>query len=93
MKLYSFVIGMLLTAGLAVLATVYTGGSWGSALLMGLATLVLAQVLYVGLLVVMARLSGVGASSSLARGRLMAAFSRRSDIGKGAANTSSAPEE
>ncbi len=93
MKLYSFVIGMLVAAGLAVFATLYVGGSWGSAVLMGIATLVIAQVLYVALLVVLARLSGAGASNALQRGGLMAAFSRRSDIGKGAANTSSAPEE
>jgi hypothetical protein len=93
MKLYPFVIGMLVAAGLAVVATLYSGGSWWLALLMGIATLVLAQVLYVALLVAMARLSGATAKSALARGGLLAAFSRRSGIGKGAANTSSAPEE
>lgn len=58
MNFFLFVIGMLTTAIIATGATLWFGGSVFLALIMGVATLLIAQSLYVILLLAMAWFSG-----------------------------------
>ncbi|NJS39373.1 MAG: hypothetical protein HC783_10500 [Rhodobacteraceae bacterium] len=96
MKLYPFVIGMGVAAILAILWTLSVGGSWVAAVLMGVGTIVLAQVLYVVLLVVLARNSG--AENPVSKRGLQAWFSRPpklgdTPLGNGSVNPSSPSED
>ena len=58
MNLFLFVIGMLAAAIATIVATLVLGGSVMLALTMGFVTLVVAQLLYVLLLLITARMSG-----------------------------------
>lgn len=93
MKLFSFVIGMFAAAVCAVVATLALDGSWVLALVMGLVTLVAAQVLYVLLLVLLARTADDKHDTSWTKAGAKALFARRSDLGKSAANRPTGTEE
>lgn len=91
MKLTSFLIGMLAAATAAAIATLSFGGSLLAALGMWFLTLLVAQILYVALLVGMARFSGAPKHAGWQEAGAQPVFSRPNDLGEGAGGRSSGP--
>lgn len=91
MKLSSFLIGMLAAATAVAIATLSFGGSLAAAVAMWFATLLVAQILYIALLVGMARFSGEAKHAGWQDSGVQPAFSRTNDLGEGAGGRSSGP--
>lgn len=93
MKLSSFLIGMLAAAFGSVFVTLALGGSWMLAVVMCITTLVVAQILYVLLLVLMARWPGAGKKAPWPAARARAFLGRGIDLNKTTTKNSAGPDE
>lgn len=92
MKLTSFVTGMLGSAGLCGVVILVLGGTWMQALVMGIVTLVVAQVLYIALLLVLARTPGEGQRATWPEAGSKGLLVSQPDVGKNTVKRSSGQE-
>lgn len=88
MKLSSFLVGMITTAMLVAFGTLTLGGTVLSAVMMWFATLMVAQIAYVVLLVVMARVPDDGAYPRWPEGGAASVFGRQGELSDKAAKPS-----
>lgn len=91
MKLSSFLVGMFATATAVAIATLTLGGTLLGAVMMWFATMMVAQLLYVALLVAMARFSGQGDYGCWQDGGATSVFSRQGDLSDTAVKPTSGP--
>lgn len=91
MKLSSFLVGMFVTATAVAIGTLTLGGTVLSAVLMWFATLVVAQLLYVGLLVTTARISDKGQYPCWQEGGEASVFSKSGEVSDNAVKHSAGP--
>jgi hypothetical protein len=92
MKLSSFIIGMSASACISGFAAFAVSGSSMLALAMFGVTLVVAQILYVALLVAMSRMNGIGQTASWPEASAQAIFSHQTDLGESRIKRSSSPK-
>lgn len=91
MKLSSFLVGMFATATAVAIGTLALGGTMIAAILMWFATLVVAQLLYVGLLVTTARASGQRQTTCRQEGGETSVFSQKGEVADNAVKHSAGP--
>lgn len=92
MQVFVFILGMLAATGLAGVGTLLLGGSSGMAVAIAVATLVTLQVLYVVVLLVMARMRRLGREPGHRKTGTKTSLTTQLEIGGGATNRSSGPQ-